>query len=162
MANTFWILVHLGAVAAFLVVHSVSIAIAFLLRGQRDPQRVRKLARVSFGTVGITHLAMILILVSGGVLLYQGHWWTTTWVWLALAVFLALWTFMGFLGTRHYDKIRGAVGAKLFYPKKGAPPPKASPEQLDGLLRSPRPFLLAFGGIAGFAIIVWLMVTKPF
>ncbi|MGH2628284.1 MAG: hypothetical protein ACRDHY_16720 [Anaerolineales bacterium] len=162
MADT-WIVAHVLSVVAFLVVHAVPITTAFLLRRETDEEKVRRLVRISHRSVGITHLTMFLILITGLALAQRGPWWSARWLWAALAVFMGLWAFMWWQGTKHYDKVRAAVGEKLFYPKKGAPPPpRATPEELRRLLRSRHPYLLLLVGGAGFVLLAWLMMAKPF
>jgi hypothetical protein len=47
--------------------------------------------------------------------------------------------------------------------RKGiAPGPQAAPEEIDAVLRSPRPFFVAAIGGAGLLAILWLMMFKPF
>jgi hypothetical protein len=74
---------------------------------------------------------------------------------------------MSLLGTSFYDRVRIAVGTEpMLGARKKAwlrdrPPPVSAPE-LDGLLASSRPLLLAWMGVVGLAVILWLMVLKPF
>jgi hypothetical protein len=64
----------------------------------------------------------------------------------------------------YYDRVRQAVGVQTYTQKrKGiAPGPQAAPEEIEAILRSPRPFLVAVIGGVGLLAILWLMMFKPF
>lgn len=108
-------------------------------------------------------MAMLAIVATGIWMGVDAGWWHMGWWWLALLLLIATWAGMSLFGTRHYDKVRASVGVKQFYPKKnGPPPPDASPEDLETLLLSPRPWVLLAGGLGVFVIVLYLMSAKPF
>ena len=62
------------------------------------------------------------------------------------------------------DKLpEGPIRAKVTMNFKPQPAgPVAGPEELEALLNSGRPMLVAAIGIGGLAILLWLMMFKPF
>ena len=69
---------------------------------------------------------------------------------------------MAGLDSLRYNNLRTAVGLPTTWQPKEEPPPPASAEKIAALLGSSRPFLVAVIGSAGIAIILWLMMFKPF
>ena len=62
-----------------------------------------------------------------------------------------------------YNKVRRALGLRVMFQSKRerkAPPPK--PEEVPGFLAAARPMLAAGIGMGGIAIVLWLMMFKPF
>jgi hypothetical protein len=160
------ILIHVLSVVAFALVHGISAGVGFKLRTEREPARIRALLELSNAYLGTMYAALVLILVSGILAGIVGGWWTSgrLWIWVALGVFVAVGVAMYPLGVQHFDRLRGAVGLQTYAQKRsgGPPPDPASPAELELLLQSSRPVTVAAIGIGGLAILVWLMVLKPF
>ena len=156
-----WVLVHHIGLVAFLLVHGISVGVAIRLRREREPERVRALLDLSFGAVGVVHLSLLVLLAGGIGAGIVGHFFDEGWIWASLSLLVAMWGAMSFLGTRHYDRVRLAVGLKPFYGKV-EPGPPAPPEELEALLSSSRPWLLVGIGVASLVVILWLMVYQPF
>jgi len=153
---------HFVAVGAFLLMHGPSVFVIFRIRTERDPVRLKALLELSALTIGGLHMAMLLLVASGVWLAFLGDWWGSWWVWASLVVLVAMWAIMQLLGSRHYDRLRGAVGARMFYLKKGQaqPPPESFPP-LDTLLASRRPFVMLAVGLGGLLLLFALMTFKP-
>jgi hypothetical protein len=160
------ILIHVLSVVAFVLVHGISAGVAFKLRTEREPARIRALLELSNAYLGTMYAALALILVSGILAGIVGGWWTSgrLWIWAALGVFVAVGVAMYPLGVQHFDRLRAAVGLPTYAQKRSGVPPAgpASPAELEILLQSSRPVVVAAIGIGGLAILVWLMVLKPF
>lgn len=154
---------HMGSVFGFLMSHGTGVAMAFRLRKERDPVRIRALLELSYFWVGMLHVFMFLILSSGVVLGFVGRWWGFAWIWTSIGILVGLWIAMGILGTPYYDRVRRGVGTAPFYgSKKAAQLPEVAPAELQGLLDSGRPVLLTVMGLGGLLIILYLMIFKPF
>lgn len=161
--SKWWLFFHLAGVLGLLLSHGTSVAVAFRLRKERDPARIKVLLELSYFWVGIVHLFMFAVIVTGVVMGFLGRWWGAWWLWASIGVLVGLWVAMSILGTRFYDRLRRGVGADPFYgAKKAAPSAPVSQEELEALLSSPRPVLLAVLGIGGLLLILWLMMFKPF
>jgi MFS family permease len=159
-----WVFGHILGAFVFLLAHGVSMSVALALRRERGPERIRALLGLSSPALAVAGFSLLAVLATGIVAGFLGHWWDRGWIWAALGVLVALWVSMSILGTRFYDRVRLAVGADPLYGAKKMKerPPPATPEELDALLSASRPFLLAWMGVIGLALILWLMVLKPF
>jgi MFS family permease len=162
-----WVFVHILGGFAFLLGHGVSVAMAIALRRERDPQRIQALLGLSRIYLGVTYASLLVLLIGGIVAGFLGHWWGQGWIWTALGFLVALWVGMSLLGTSFYDRVRIAVGTEPLYGARKKAwlqerPPPATSAELDALLSSNRPFQLAWMGVIGLVLILWLMVLKPF
>ena len=155
---------HLVGVFGFLVAHGSSALVAFRLRREREPSRVAALLDLSSSSLALLYLSLLLLLGAGIVAGFLGHWWGQAWIWTSLGLLIGLMIAMYALASTYYDRVRQAVGVQTYSQKrKGiAPAPQAAPEEIDAILRSPRPFLVAAIGGAGLLAILWLMMFKPF
>jgi hypothetical protein len=158
---------HVASVFGFLLAHGVSAGVLFKLRGERKVERIRALLDLSKASISWTYAFLVLTGVTGFAAAYIGDWWRQIWIWVSAALLILIALAMDWIGDPYYDRLRVAVGLEEPKAKKGTPAPQAAPEPvsqeaLERMLRSPRPYLIALIGIGGLAILLWLMVLKPF
>lgn len=156
-----WLFLHLIGVLGLTLSHGTSVATAFRLRKEREPPRIKTLLELSYMWVGVVHMAMFLVIITGVVLGFLTHAWSRGWIWTSLGLLIGLWIAMSALGTRYYDRVRRGVGAEPFYGAKKEQPPVTELE-LKALLESRRPWLLATLGLGTLLVILWLMIFRPF
>lgn len=153
---------HLAAVFAFLLSHGAAGGAALLLRGQRDFAVRKLLLDLSWKAQTISTPALFLVLLSGIALGFYGSWWGHGWIWAGLAVFLAVLAGMTYFSIARYDGARKAAGLgyRAGVKMMAAVPPDADSlaSQIPGL----RGRELAVAGSVGLAVILWLMIVKPF
>lgn len=151
-----WKLVHILGALGFLAAHGATVAVAFRLRAERDPARVRALLDLSRATRPWTWGSLVVLLVGGVVGGFTpgapGSWWSEGWIWAALILLAALVLAAIPLAVPFYARVRRAVA-------EGS---EAPTEDLGRLLGSSRPVAIAATETAGIVAIVWLMVFKPF
>ena len=159
-----WVFLHIVGAFGFFMAHGASAAIALKLRGERDLERVRALLDLSAASVGALYASLLVLLAGGIVAGFVRHWWGQGWIWTALGVLVALIVAMYALASTYYNRVREAAGIQTYEQrKKGIEPgPPASPQELEAILRSARPLVIAGIGFAGLLVILWLMVLKPF
>jgi hypothetical protein len=157
------IFLHVLGVCGLLLAHGASAGVAFKVRREKDIERIRVLLELSKGALGTMHTSLLIVLITGIAAGFLGDWWGHYWIWAALGVLLLISIFMTYLGTRSFAKIRLAVGPSHTQGKRE--PYAIQPIGEDALaraVRSSHPLLLtAIGGI-GLAVILWLMMFKPF
>lgn len=154
---------HVIAVFGFLLAHGVSIAVALTLRRERNPQRLSALLALSGSAVGLMDGAIIILLLTGIVNGFIGHWWGRGWIWVSLVLLLAIAIYMSIAATGFYHQVRKAIGEPYMVNYKPQPAvAPASSAELNALLNNPLPVILAAIGLGGLAIITWLMLFKPF
>ena len=157
------VFVHVLAVLAFLAAHGTPIAIALRIRQQTDPAQIRSSLELSRDTVGFIHLTLFLVVITGVALAFMGGLWNRGWIWASIVLLVLLWISMYRLGTTYYDQIRRDLGALQFYGKTPqSEVPAVLPANAASHVHSSRPFLLAGIGASGLAVLVWLMMFKPF
>ncbi|MBA2314260.1 MAG: hypothetical protein H0V87_02650 [Chloroflexi bacterium] len=125
--------------------------------------RVRSLLELSSRSLAGMYGGLGLLLVAGILAGIVGGHFGRGWIWASLGLLVVVIGAMYALASRYYAEIRLAVGLESNMGPRGvAPPPAASPEELDRLLDSRRPDVIgAVGGLGLLAILV-LMVMKPF
>jgi hypothetical protein len=156
-----WIvLVHVLAAFGFALSHGVSAFAAFRIRREREPERIVLLLELSRRSAGLTYLSLLVLLVAGIVAGLMGGWFGQRWIWAAIDVLVVVWVAMLALAAPYYARVRNSVGQPAYGPGPGPPPASAS--ELALLLDSRRPELIAAIGLAGLAVLLWLMVLKPF
>jgi hypothetical protein len=159
-----WIVfLHIAGIFGFLLAHGSSAAMAFALRRERNPERLRALLDLSGSTLSIFYLSLLLLLAAGIIAGFMGHWWGQGWIWLSLGVLVAMIAGMWTMGSMHYHQVRKALGMGYMEGMKfhQAVEP-APPEVLDTLLARGQPVLLAVIGYGGVLVLAGLMRFKPF
>jgi hypothetical protein len=160
---------HVLAVFGFLIAHGASAAIIFRLRSVRDLAQVRLLLDLSRRANGVANACLLLLLVAGVVAGFMGGWWGRYWIWAALGVLILLSVAMFAIGSGPFTRVRLLVD-----PEEAARMNRRGPtaqqrvadvpveEEVAKLLAATRPVLVTVIGGGGLAIILWLMMFKPF
>jgi hypothetical protein len=163
MMNRWLVVLHMLSVFAFLMAHGISVGVAFALRREREVPRIQALLNLSASSLGVLHGSIGLLLLTGVINGFVGHWWSKGWIWLSLGLLIALYVYMGIAASGFYGKVRKAVGLPYMAGMKVQPAGEpASPEEIDTLLDHSRPIWLALVGFGGLAVLAWLMIAKPF
>ncbi len=102
---------------------------------------------------GSTYAGIALLGTGGIVDAFLGHWWSAGWVWMSIAVFLAMAGILVGLAIPYYRRLRLAVAGA----RSGS-----EYQEIDRLAASPVPVLILAVGLVGLAALLWLMVFKPF
>jgi hypothetical protein len=157
------VLTHVLAAFGFAMSHGVSVFAAFAMRRSGEPGEVRTLLGLSSASLGGLYISLVVLLVAGITAAIMHGWFGQGWPWAAIGVVVVVIIAMYAMASRYYAAVRSAVGLPSMNDKKGEPPPAAvSHEELTALLDTRRPEALAAIGLVGFALLVWLMVLKPF
>jgi hypothetical protein len=157
--------IHVLATFAFLLTHGVSSVVALRLRRQRDPALARAWLELyaSGGGVAVFYGSLLTLLVSGVISGFMGHWWGRGWIWLSLVLLIGIIVSMFLIGSRHYSRVRKALGMAWFDGRKEHSPGKPAPAaEIEVLLAKAPAVTLTIIGFGGIAVILWLMMFKPF
>lgn len=149
------VFVHLVGFALFLLMHGVSLWVAFRVRRTTDPGLARELLALSARGNQAMYIGLLLLGIGGlgaaaNAGLLSAGWVIASYIVLAI-VFIAMY----------------AIGAGFYYPLREALAAPDGAAAIDGTeltrrLDNRRPELLAGIGLGGLGILVWLMVLKPF
>jgi 4-hydroxybenzoate polyprenyltransferase len=139
-----WIVfIHIASVLGLLLVHPVTVA--FHLKEERDDVRIRELLEVTEAASTLRWIFFGLVIVSGIVLGFLGSWWSSAWIWAALAIFVLIGVVMNLYGGRTIDRIADT----------------RDNAEMERLLSRFRPWILAVTGTGGLLVILYLMLFKP-
>jgi len=156
-----WIvLVHVLAAFAFALAHGGSALVAFRIRREREPERIAALLDLSNWSLGMTYASVLVLVVAGVAAGIMGRWFGQAWIWAAIGVLVAVSVAMLAYAAPYYQRVRQALGQAGR--ARGPMPEPASAVELAALLDSRRPEGIAAIGGVGLALILWLMVLKPF
>lgn len=154
---TWLVFVHLLGVFGFLMSHGVAAFVAFRVHTEKDLSALRALLALS-GQSGVVMLVSLLVLLAGGIsAAIVGHI-SRNWPFAALVVLIAVSGLMSATTGRQLRKIRAAAEFTAGIKMTG----EAKPEELAASQATFNPWVSAATGGAGLAIILWLMVLKPF
>ena len=139
-----WIVfIHIASVLGLLLVHPVTVA--FHLKQERDDTRIRELLEVTEAASALRWIFFGLVILSGVVLGFLGSWWSTAWIWAALAIFVLIGVVMNLYGGRMIDRIADTEDNA----------------EMERLLSRFRPWILGVTGGGGLFVILYLMLFKP-
>ena len=147
----------------YMLAHGASVSVAYRLRQESSLERVRTLLDLSGSSLAFMYLSLLFMFLGGIALGFLGHWWSSRWIWASLLLLIAILVFMWLVASKYFHRVRRAVG--LPYLKGSKEQPAEAPvseEEIRTVLRSGQPHLLTLVGIGGWALILWLMIFKPF
>lgn len=159
------IYLHVLATLSFLIVHGVSSVVAWRLKSGPDPATARAWLELNANgaVVGVFYGSLLVLLITGIVAGFMGNWWGHGWIWLSLALLIGIIVSMFYLGSRRYSRIRQALGMPWFDGRREHPAGEpASVEEIHALLDQSPALALTLIGFGGIALILWLMMFKPF
>jgi hypothetical protein len=149
-------------VAGFLLAHGTSAAMAFRLRSEKTTDGIRSLTELSKQTTNVMYSFILLVVITGLILGAQGGWFGRGWIWTALLVLVLTIGVMSVLG-RRYGEVRGAVGLPVR--RRRGPATTSAPGSPEAIRRAvdatPAALITAIGVVA-LALLLWLMILKPF
>ena len=156
------VFVHATTILLFFVAHGTSMAVAFALKRETEPARVRALLDLSRFSLGMPIVVLVVIgLLTGIVAGFMGGHWGTGWLWISIVLFVLVGGLMTPMATFRLKPIRAAAGMPA---ETGVPeaPPQENPEELRRLIDAWNPMVPASMGLIGFIVILYLMLVKPF
>lgn len=164
MPSMYGLLVFIHVLGAFLFVlaHGASMLVSFRLRSERDPVRQAALFELSSAGINMMYVGLVILLLAGIAAGFVGDHWGKGWIWASLGTLVAVMAVMYSVATPFYGRMRAAAGAPVPDPVVARMKPPPAPEDLERLATSNRPMVLAAVGGIGLALIVWLMLSKPF
>ena len=103
---------------------------------------------------------IVLIVITGLFLGFQGRWWSHGWIWAALGLLIITIGVMSVL-SRRYNAVRVAVGLPARSRQVTTTAP-ASPEEIRRLVEAAPAGLMTAIGVVALALLLGLMILKPF
>ena len=154
--SRWWLLLHLVGVFAFLLSHGVSVTVAFRIRKERDRVKIKDLISLSGSSVRLMYVSLVLLLAGAFAMTFQLHLWGAAWIRLSLALLIVTIIFMIGMASPYYKRVSEAVELR----PSGVP--RKSDEELEAILKSPVPMIVAGVGFFSLFVILYMMVfQKP-
>lgn len=152
----------LSAITLFLA-HGTSAAMAFQVRKERDFARIRALLDLSWSTMIVMGVSFLVLGLTGVILPFLVRIWNKGYIWLSIVLMLLVFFYMAMFNENHYKQLRRLVGLPYMKGSKQLPAEApASPEEVAALLQKTSPTGLVVAGYVVPAIVLWLMIFKPF
>jgi hypothetical protein len=145
----FWRLVHFSGIVVFVAGHGVSAAVTLALPKERDPVRLETLLALSRRTIVWSNAGLVVLVVGGAANWIRLDYPRQGWLWAAVGLLSVLAAAGVGLAAPYFRRVRAALAA-------------GEADRLDALLASPLPWRIFWLETAGTAVILWLMVYKPF
>jgi hypothetical protein len=166
MVNTLirWLIfLHVLGVLTFFLAHGASAAMAFKIRKETDFARIRALLDLSWSTGILVVVSFMVMGLTGIILPFLIHIWNKGYIWASIVLMLFVLIYMGIFNETHYKQLRRLVGLPYMKGSKQLPAESpSSPEEVAALLAKSSVTGLVVVGYVIPAIVLWLMVFKPF
>ena len=157
------VFLHILGAFGFLLAHGGSASAAFRVRREQTLEGLRAVLVLSSSSFSLMYASLLLMLLAGIASGFLGHWWGRGWIWASLAVLIATAVAMYFQSTGFFNRLRRAAGLPWFDGRREhAAEPPASHEELLRAQASGRPLATTALGVLPIALILWLMMFKPF
>ena len=154
---------HVVAVILGLGAHGASAFAMFRVRRETDRSRMAAILEVSSSSLMVASIGLLVAIVLGIVAAVMGGHFSKFWPWAAIIVLVVVIGLMTPLAGIPMSNLRRALGMAVQGDKKGDPPRMpASDDAIAAALAKIRPELPAGIGVAGVAVLTWLMEAKPF
>lgn len=157
------IFLHILSALTFYMAHGTSVAMAFKVRKETDFARIRAMLDLSMSTMIVMFVSFLIMGLTGLILPFMFHIWNRVWIWASIALMIFVFIYMVMFNETSYKPLRRLVG--LPYMIKGASlpaEPPSGPEEVAALLNKTNVTSLVVVGYVIPAIVLWLMVFKPF
>ena len=157
------IFLHVLSALTFFMAHGASAAMAFKIRKETNFDRIRSLLDLSWSTMVAMGVSFLIMGLTGLILPFFVHIWNKIYIWASIVLMLFVFIYMAAFNESHYKQLRRLVGLPYMRGSKQLPAePPSTPEEVAALIEKTNPTGLAVVGYVIPAIVLWLMVFKPF
>ena len=157
------VFLHILSAFAFFMAHGVSALMAFRLKRETNPERMRAILDLSNFALPVMYWSLMVLVRAGIGAGIMGYWFSMGWIWAAIVVLVVLWIGMWFYAACFYAPVRKALGMPYRETRGDLPAVAPATEaEIIAAVQATNPALL--GGISFLliAVILWLMMFKPF
>ena len=157
------VFLHILSAVTFFLAHGTSAAMAFQVRKETDFTRIRALLDLSWSTMVLMGVSFLILGLTGIILPFLFRIWNKGYIWLSIILMLFVFIYMAMYNETHFKQLRRLVGLPYMKGSKQLPAePPATPEEVAALLKKTSVTGLVVSGYIIPAIVLWLMVFKPF
>lgn len=157
------VFLHVLGAMGFMLAHGGTTVMTFQIQKENDLDRMRALLDLSSYSWPAFAISFLILFVSGIIAAFMGRWWGAGWIWASLAILIVMSIYMGWASRAQYHKLRKALGMPYFEGSKDQPAIEAAREdEILAVRNTLKPLPNAILGLGGTAVILWLMMFKPF
>ena len=157
------VFIHVLSAITFFLAHGAAAAMVFKVRSEKDFVRIRAMLDLAVSTFKAYMLSFLIMGLTGLTMPFFIHIWNKVWIWLSIVLILFVAVWMGFVNEKQIKQLRRLVGLPYMQGNKEYPAePPSSPEEVAALLKKINPYQWVLVGYGIPAVVLWLMVFKPF
>lgn len=157
------IFLHILSAIGFFLFHGASAAMAFQIRKETDAARIRALLDLSQSTFNGMLASFLVMGLTGIGLPFLVRAWDKGYIWASIVLILGVTVYMGIRSEKIYKPLRRLLGMPYMVGGRSFPAEApASAEQVAAQLRKVNAAELAVMGYGIPAVVLWLMIFKPF
>jgi len=154
------IFLHVAAVLAFMFAHGAHITAMWRMRAEADPAVSLTLLN-AVGSVWPLRIWLAVIVGTGVLAGFMGSLWTPGWLWTSLAVLVVIWVAMWRYAGAYYGLVEDAA-ARAIEARASDPTDATAQREFDAARGGWQTIAMTVVGFGGVAVILWLMMFKPF
>jgi hypothetical protein len=163
LAIRWLIFVHVLAALTFFLAHGASAAMAFKVRKETDLTRIGAMLDLSWSTMILMCVSFLVMGLTGIILPFLVRIWNKGYIWASIVLMLFVFIYMAMFNEKTYKQLRRLVGLPYMKGSKQMPAEAPSnPEAVRALLQKTNVTGLVLSGYIIPAIVLWLMIFKPF
>ena len=130
---------------------------------ETDFNRIRAMLDLSNVTLLPMGIAFGVMALTGVIMPFLAGLWDRVYIWLSIVLILFVFVYMSMFNETHYKQLRRLVGLPYMKGNKTLPAePPSSPEEVAAHLKKTNVAVLTTVGYVIPAIVLWLMIFKPF
>lgn len=155
--------IHVLSALTFFLAHGAAAAMVYRVRSETDFARIRAMLDLSVSTFKIYMLSFTLMGLTGLTMPFLIHIWNKAWIWLSIILILFVVVWMGLVNEKQIKQLRRLVGLPHMQGFNEFPAEQpASPEEVAVFLKTINPTSWVIVGYGIPAVVLWLMIFKPF
>ena len=157
------IFLHVLAALTFFLAHGTSAAMAFKIRKETNFARIGAMLDLSWSTMTLMGVSFLVMGLTGIILPFLIGIWDKGYIWASIVLILFVLIYMAVFNETTYKQLRRLVGLPYMKGSKQMPAePPSNPEEVAALLNRTSVTGLVVVGYIIPAVVLWLMVFKPF
>jgi hypothetical protein len=157
------VFLHVLSAITFFLAHGASAAMVFRLRKETDFARIRAMLDLSDSTLEVMFISFLAMGLTGVALPFLLRIWDKGWIWVSIILMVFVFTWMVWMNERTYKTLRKLVG--LPYRQGSKEYPAATPASMEEVTALLKKSSVTGPVVVGYiipAIVLWLMIFKPF
>lgn len=153
------IFLHVAAVLLFMLAHGVQVTVMWKMRWEPDPDRNVALLEALPG-LPLVRLLGVAVIATGFLLVAALSLWGRSWVWISLFLLGVIWLLMWKFGAGYFNLTHQA--ATWAIEMRGTAEEPGATAAFTKARLAWHPIGMTSMGLVGLAVILWLMIFKPF